>query len=269
MRLLRVAILAGITVAACDRAKHDEAKPRTAKLAQQQAAKETEIDGLRLVDAAVQEPRLTDLDLHLGYVEKDTYPGGGRYLCGGLSSDESGAAARVIAGALARLSDESLKKLGLRYVILCSRAEATGRRIGGIPVPPLNLLMVDVGASDNDDSHLQHLFLHELYHLIEFRFNTFQDADWQSRFGAGYDNAYGNSAGQSALGGGGRGFLNRYAKTFPHEDRAELFASMLLNPTEVAAHINATSDGLLKDKALYVADKSARLAGIRISLPGI
>jgi hypothetical protein len=275
MPLLRTRCLARLAIAvaaagACGGAKRDQSDVHAAPLSDQRAAKETEIDGLRLLDTAVQEPRLTALDLHLGYVESDTHPGGGRYLCGGMSNSESTSAASGIARALSRLPDTSLTRVGLRYVILCSRAEAAGRRIGGIPVPPLNLLMVDVGtgSANSDDSRLQHLFLHELYHLIEYRFNSFQDADWQSRFGAGYDNAYGNDAGQSTVGSGKRGFLNRYSESFPHEERAELFASLLLNPAEVAAHIDATNDSLLKDKASYVADKSARLIGLRITLPG-
>lgn len=263
------ALLAGISVAACDFAKHDQSQARTPIVSEQQAAKETEIDGLRLLEAGAQERRLTTLDVHLGYVEKSIYPGGGKYFCGAMSGEESRSVGSVIASALSRLPDASLKTLRLRYVILCSRATAAGRRIGGIPVPPLNLLMLDVGESANDDSYLQHIFFHELYHLIEFRFNTFQDADWQTRFGAGYANGYSAGSQQTILGSGKRGFLNRYAESFPHEERAELFASLLLNPAAVAAHIKATNDDLLKDKALYVGEKCARLTGLRISLPGI
>jgi len=43
---------------------------------EQQAAKETYIDGLRLLNASAQEPRLTTLGINLGYVETDTKPGG-------------------------------------------------------------------------------------------------------------------------------------------------------------------------------------------------
>lgn len=267
MRELRlpVALLLGVTLSACDPATRSQADAQA--VSEQQAAKETDISGLRLLDAAVP-GRLTTLGIHLGYVEKDVNPGGGRYLCGGMSSDESRSAGSVVGDALSRLPDVSLKKLDLRYVILCSRATANGRRIGGIPVPPLDLLMLDVGASGKNDSYLQHLFLHELYHLLEFRFNTYQDGDWQQQFGTGYENSYSTEAHQTAFGSGKRGFVNRYAQSFPHEERAELFAALVLNPAELAAHITATSDDLLKAKALYVAAKCARLTGLRLTLPG-
>src|SRR5215207_8766742 len=153
---------------------------------EQQAAKETYIDGLRLLNVGTQEPRLTTLGINLGYVETDTRPGGGKYFCGALSQNDARAAARPITMALLKLPDASLKNLRLRYLILCSSAMAGGQRIGGIPVPPLDLLMLDIGESSNNTTYLQHIFLHELYHLIEFRFNTYQDPEWQKQFGAGY-----------------------------------------------------------------------------------
>lgn len=146
---------------------------------------------------------------------------------------------------------------------------AAGQRIGGIPVPPLDLLMLDVGESGNNTLYLQRVFLHELYHLIEYRFNTHHDTEWQKLFGAGYANSYSGRVKQSPIGSGKRGFLNAYAETYPHEERAELFAFLLLNPGEVVAHIKATNDDLLKEKTLYLVSKCARLMGFRIALPGM
>lgn len=153
MQFLRVALLAGMSVAACDRARHDQSSERTPPLSDEQAAKETDIDGLRLLGAAAA-PRLTTLDIHLGHVQTDIYPGAGKYFCGAVPGDESRVAGRAVASALSRLPDASLRRVGLRYVILCSRTTAAGQRIGGIQVPPLNLLMLDVGESGDNDLYL-------------------------------------------------------------------------------------------------------------------
>lgn len=264
MRRLRVVVLAGISLVACHDAKRDSASAKPKNPSAEQAAKETEIEALRLLDDPSPEGRLTKLGVSLGYVEETTHPGGGQYLCGGLTSDESRAAGTVVATALARLPDASLERLGLRYVILCGQAMAGSRRIGGIPVPPLNLLMLDVGASGRNQAYLQHLFLHELYHLIEYRFNTFNDADWQARFGTGYASGYGSEGTQSTIGSGKRGFLNSYSETFPHEDRAELFALLLLEPAAVDAHIQTAGDDPLRQKVQYMVEKVDRLIGLRI-----
>lgn len=231
-------------------------------LSEQQAAKETYIDGLRLLEAGT-------FGIRLGYVEKDTRPGGGKYFCGAMSREDSRSAGRIITSALSQLPEAALGKLRLRYVILCSRAMAGGQRIGGIPVPPLDLLMLDVGESGSNAVYLQRGFLHELYHLIEYRFNTYQDTEWQKLFGAGYANSYDGRMQQSPIGSGKRGFLNAYAETYAHEERAELFASLVLNPAEVIAHIKATNDQVLKEKALYLVRKCERLMGLRLALAGI
>jgi hypothetical protein len=46
-----------------------------------------------------------------------------------------------------------------------------------------------------------------------------------------------------------------------------LFAFLVLHPAEVVAHIKATNDELLKEKALYLARKCERLMGLRIAFP--
>jgi hypothetical protein len=61
--------------------------------------------------------------------------------------------------------------------------------------------------------------------------------------------------------------LNAYAETFPHEERAELFAALVLTPAEVVAQAKARDDELLRRKILYMVDKCQRLIGLRISLP--
>ena len=91
----------------------------------------------------------------------------------------------------------------------------------------------------------------------------------QQAFGSGYANSYNERMGPSRLGSGKRGFLNAYAETYPHEERAELFASLLLNAPEVVAHIRATNDEVLKQKALYLAKKCERLLGLRMVVPGM
>lgn len=223
---------------------------------QKQASKETEIKGLRLVDAK--------LGIAIGYVESDTRPGGGKYLCGGMSKATAISAAKVVSNALGRIPKTSLDRVRLKYVIVCSRALASGQSIGGIPVPPLNLLMLNMG----DREHGEHLVLHELYHLVEYRFGSFSDTEWDRRFGGGYANSYASGSKVSAIGSGKPGFLNSYSETFAHEERAELFAHLVLERRSVHAHLRSTADGLLKKKILHLIEKCNRMLGPTISTTG-
>jgi len=228
--------------------------------AELQAARETELPDLRLVDAQQVDSRMSSLGIRFGYLEKDVRPGDtGRYFCGGLSTDRSAAATPAVAAALARLPYESVRKLGLRFVILCGAAKEGERPIGGINVPPLNLLMLEVGPS------LERTTLHELYHLAESRYNTLADADWDRQF-AGYANGYVPDLLKGALGSGKPGFLTAYAETFPYEDRAVLFEALVFEPGNVLAQIRATGDSVLRRKVLYMEEKSARLLDVKLAL---
>lgn len=224
-----------------------------------QASRETEINDLRLLEPTS--------GINVGYVENDAIPGGGKYLCGGMSASDARAAAAIAAGALAKVPAAALARIQLKYIILCGRALARGQPIGGIPVPPLNLLMLDMGGGASHASHGEHIVLHELYHLIEYRFGTFDDAEWQRRFGTGYANSYAGRLKESPIGSGKRGFLTSYSETFAHEERAELFAFLLLDSREVTAHIDASRDEALKAKAQYLIDKCNRLLGLALTLP--
>jgi len=224
------------------------------------AARETEFDGLRLLGSS-QDRRLSALGVNLAYVEVDTRPGGGQYLCGAIDRNAALSAAGTVAEALQYLPDAAFGRLRLRYVVLCGHATAGGQSIGGIPVPPLNLLMLDAGSNAGN---LLHTTLHELYHLFEYRIGSFSDPGWSGQFD-GYSNSYPAMLRRSPIGGGKAGFINSYGETHPHEERAELFAFMLMSPGAVAAQ--ASRDPVLRRKADYVADKCERQLGVPIALP--
>jgi hypothetical protein len=230
-----------------------------------QAARDTEFDGLKLLGSQHQDRRLTALGIAVGYVATDTRPSEGMYLCGAMTREDAKDAGDSVATALQYLPDASLMRMHLRYVVLCGRATAGGQSIGGIPVTPLNLLMLDAAG---DSVALQHRTLHELYHFAEYRAGTINDTEWVARFGGGdYANRYPALLRRSPIGSGKPGFINTYAEIHPHEDRAELFTYLVMAPREVAARIRTTGDPVLRQKAEYVIDKSQRILGMPLALP--
>lgn len=238
--------------------------PAAAQPTESEAARATEFDGLRLLGTQDPDRRLSRLGIYMAYVTSDTRPSDGMYLCGGMSRDEALSAATTVSSALQNLPDAVLSRLRLKYVVLCSQALAAGQSIGGIPVPPLDLLMLSAAG---DSGSLQHRTLHELYHLLEYRSGGIGDADWSSQFGAGYSNRYPGLLRKAPLGSGKPGFVSAYGETHPHEDRAELFAYLVLSPREVADLIRRTGDSVLRQKAHYLGDKCQRVIGLSIALP--
>jgi hypothetical protein len=225
---------------------------------ERQAARDTEFDGLKLLDA-----QYGAAGVQFGYVEKDTRPSEGSYLCGAMRRDEAGAAASGVASALSNLPSGALARVNLRYVVLCGGVTENGRTIGGIPVAPLNLLMLD----GTDASSLSHRTLHELFHLIEYRSGGIGDADWVAQFGGGYSNRYPGLLTKASVGSGKPGFATNYGESHPHEDRAELFAWLLLAPRDVADLISRRGDTVLRRKVDFISDKCARVLGLSVGLP--
>lgn len=168
----------------------------------EQARKETCIDKLELLSSSD--------GINYGYVPAHTTLG--KYYCGAMAAsaahrarDAAALALRAIPG---RQSGQSLP----RYLIRCSDVTASGQAIGGVPLPPVNLLMIEAEAPS---AQLQHLVLHELYHLMEYRTNSFNDGEWLQRFGSGYKNSYRGLLSNSPLGSGEAGFASAYGQPYP------------------------------------------------------
>lgn len=223
----------------------------------QDAARETTIDGLRVLAG------VSVGGVRMAHVEDDRRILSGQYLCGGLARDDALGAATTVASALDALPPGVLARLRLRYVVLCHEALAAGQRIGGVPVPPLSLLILD---SSDEGGSLRHRTLHDLYHLAEYRGGSFDDPGWNGQF-TGYSGSYPGILRRSPIGGGKPGFANAYAETFAHEERAELFAFMVLDPAGLASHVRRSNDEVLRRKARYVADRADALMGMALKLP--
>ena len=62
-------------------------------------------------------------------------------------------------------------------------------------------------------------------------------------------------------------FATAYGETHPHEDRAELFAWLVLAPRDVAALIRSRGDAVLRSKVDFLSDKCERAIGLAVGLP--
>ena len=103
--------------------------------------------------------------LHIGSVSQPSKPGGGRYTCNPIPESRLNKVADLIQ---ATLKQNKIKTyMGLEYLIVCGEVTANGQKIGGIPVPPLHLLMLSM-VNQTDES-VAHLFWHEFFHYLELQ----------------------------------------------------------------------------------------------------
>jgi hypothetical protein len=220
------------------------------------AARETHIPGLRLHPASAQ---LRRQGVWLAYVQGTVSPGRGRYTCGGMTPQQVDTAADIAVETLSVLPAAAWRRIDLKYLLLCSETLANGREIGGMPVPPLKLLMLATG-DDPANNRFAVTLLHELYHLIELQNGGLNDPKWD-RLYSGYDGGYGDTAGDTDLGSGGAGFINGYGRSLAHEERAEIFALHLLAGDDLNDHITQTNDTTLKAKRAFVQSKCNQMLG--------
>lgn len=209
--------------------------------------------------------RFTRLDIHFAYVPQDVRPGNGRYLCKATNTDLIPHVAWNIAAALYPIPDQSLAALDLKYIVFCGDLFREQMKVGGFPVPVNDLMMLNL-THRTQNHEIQDLFLHEFYHLFEARHKLTQDAAWNMAFGAGYRQDYAGSTGaaHTRLGSGTYGFLNRYSETFPYEDRAEIFAMLLIARPQLVQFIIDQQDEMLYAKSKYVADTARKALGVQI-----
>lgn len=209
--------------------------------------------------------RFTRLGIQFAYVPEDVRPGNGRYMCKATDTDLIPAVAWNIAAALHPIPDEALQALDLKYIIFCGDLYHEKSKVGGFPVPVNDLMMLNL-THRTQNRDIQELFLHEFYHLVEARNDLTHDPEWDNRYGTGYRSGYAGNTGpaNSRLGTGNYGFLNRYSESFPYEDRAEIFAMLMLDRPGLIQFIMSRQDELLYAKARYVAQKARQHLGLKI-----
>jgi hypothetical protein len=146
-----------------------------------------------------------------------------------------------------------VKRTRLKRVVFCTQLAFAGQRRNAVPDWENNTLYLDVARGTYSKPYLRKVIHHEFFHIIDCRDdgNLYQDERWAALNPAGFKYGAGGRAAQdnadtSVLTTKYPGFLNHYSTTGVEEDKAELFANLIVDPQPVADR--ATSDPVLKAK---------------------
>ncbi|MGV3719531.1 MAG: hypothetical protein ACO1SX_01365 [Actinomycetota bacterium] len=134
-----------------------------------------------------------------------------------------------------------IRRTGLRRIILCRDLSFAGQKRTAIPDFEHQDLYFDVARGRKNAEYVRKVIHHEYYHLIDWRDDgrLYADELWTAlnapgfRYGSGGANAQDDSRG-SVLDDSLAGVLNRYSATGVEEDKAEVFANLLVSPVYVA-----------------------------------
>jgi hypothetical protein len=135
-----------------------------------------------------------------------------------------------------------VKAAGLKRIVLCTDLAFAGQVRNAIPDFEHDTLYLDVRRGNHAPDYQRKVIHHEFYHLVDFKDDgrLYEDADWSALNPADFKYGPGGAAVQdqpetSVLTAKHPGFLNHYSTTGVEEDKADLFANLIVEPKYVAA----------------------------------
>ena len=134
----------------------------------------------------------------------------------------------VIKKNLDRYSKEFLKKINLKYIVLCEDLSISGINTAGIPDNVMKTLIVDIKF---DNKYFERVLHHEVFHIINDSFKEiFNEKTWSS-FNSDSFNYAKCSTCTKKIGldtySKTDGFITEYSKSTASEDMAEVFSHLM------------------------------------------
>ena len=146
-----------------------------------------------------------------------------------------------------------VKRSQMKRVVLCINLAFAGQRRNAIPDFEHNTLYLEVSRGSYSKSYLRKVIHHEFFHIVDYRDDGSLDKDerWSSlnpssfKYGSGGINAQ-DMLFSSILTDKYPGFLNYYSTTGVEEDKAEVFANLIVDNAYVENKIK--NDAVLRVK---------------------
>ena len=135
---------------------------------------------------------------------------------------------------------ELVKNARVKRVVLCTDLAFAKQRRNAIPDWNNDTLYLEVVRGSKNPMYLRRVIHHEFFHMVDYwdDKNVYKDTDWAAlnpsdfKYGTGGRNAQDNRA-TGRLSEQYPGFLTHYSTTGVEEDKAEVFAHMIVQPEYV------------------------------------
>jgi hypothetical protein len=154
-----------------------------------------------------------------------------------------------------------VERAKLKRVVLCRDLSYAGQSRAAIPDFADDTLYLDVLLGNYDQRYQRAVIHHEFFHMIDFRMGRlYKDEQWAAlndpvfKYGAGGASVYANGPRNPYGTWRGEhpvsmpGFFNLYATTGVEEDKAELFANLIVDAETV--DVRARTDRVLQAKVV-------------------
>ena len=136
---------------------------------------------------------------------------------------------------------ELVKKTNLKRVVFCKDLSFAKQRRTAVPDFENDVLYLDVARGRSDELYVRKVIHHEFFHIIDLRDDgkLYEDERWAKLNPPDFKYGPGGAKLQddptvTVTGKDAPGFLNRYAAAGVEEDKAEVFAHMIVEPKLMA-----------------------------------
>jgi hypothetical protein len=157
---------------------------------------------------------------------------------------------QIISNNLKIYSKEFLRKINLKYIVMCENLSISGINTAGIPDHMMKTLIIDLKFNKK---YFERVIHHELFHIINDGFkNLFNEDEWKKFNERNFKYADCSTCSKK-LGldtyKNTNGFFTEYSMTIPSEDMAEVYSHLMTGNYKI------TDDKILNKKIKFIKDR--------------
>ena len=157
---------------------------------------------------------------------------------------------KIIAKNLNIYTKEFLKKINLKYIVMCENLAISGINAAGIPDSKMKTLILDLKFNEK---YFERVIHHELFHIIYDSFdNLFDDKLNKKNFQYATCSTCTKKIGLDTY-KKTKGFFTEYSKSTPSEDMAEVFSHL------IKSQYKKSNDKVLNKKVEFIKKKLKKI----------
>ena len=161
---------------------------------------------------------------------------------------------QIISKNLNRYSKEFLRKINLKYIVMCENLSISGINTAGIPDHIMKTLIIDLKFNEK---YFERVIHHELFHVINDGFKDLFDEEEWKKFNEPHFKYADCSTCSTKLGldtyVNTNGFFSEYSMTIPSEDMAEVFSHLIIG------NYKNSNDKTLDKKIKFIKNKLKKI----------
>ena len=166
---------------------------------------------------------------------------------------------KIIHKNLSKYSYTYLKKINLKYIVLCENLSISGINTAGIPDNIMKTLILDIKFNKN---YFERVIHHEVFHIINDQYEElFKENEWikfnETKFRYAECSTCTKKLGLETY-KKTKGFFTEYSKSTASEDMAEVYSHMIFLDQNIIDKIKKI-DPILNKKIIYIEKKIKKI----------